>query len=261
MQGKIEAYQVAESFNIKKLRTEFRANLHSSSASELFYFFEDKHSYVYVFDYGVIAFYNYDAVEKNEFLRYVKNYAGNWLENDLYEEYFVETDTKIAKVMVKNDFVKIPNEDPQTMRIIMLNTGQSVAMEYYETLTDELLNSTKKYTQELEQKGRLSISKTALLKFIGKVLNVKNSIVDNLYILDDPNMTWENEDLNLLNRNLKANFDTNTRFKDLDYRLQIVENNLKLFTDVLNHRESSYLEWIVIILISIEIINAFFFRH
>ena len=261
MQVKIEAYQVAESFNIKKLRAEFRADIHSGSTSELFYFFEEKNSYVYIFDYGVVVFCNYDPVEQSEFLRFVKNYTETSLETDLNEQYNVEIDDKIQKILVKNDYVIIQNADPQTMRIIMLNTGQSVALEYYETLTDELLNSTKKYIQELEQKGKLSISKTALLKFIGRVLNVKNSIVDNLYILDDPNMTWENEELNLLNRNLKANFDTNTRFKDLDYRLQIVENNLKLFTDVLNHRESSYLEWIVIILISIEIINTIFFRH
>ena len=71
---------------------------------------------------------------------------------------------------------------------------------------------------------------------------------------------WDNEELNLLNRNLKANFDINTRFKDLDYRLQIVEDNLKLFTDVLNVRESSRLEWIIIILILIEILIALFFH-
>ena len=47
------------------------------------------------------------------------------------------------------------------------------------------------------------------LKYIGKVLNVKNSIVDNLYNLDDPNLVWDNEDLNLPNRHLKVNFDIN----------------------------------------------------
>jgi required for meiotic nuclear division protein 1 len=81
-----------------------------------------------------------------------------------------------------------------------------------------------------------------------------------LYILDDPNLVWDNEDLAVLNRLLKANFDINTRFKDLDYRLQIVEDNLRLFTDVLNVRESSRLEWIVIVLIFIEIMIALFFH-
>ena len=146
------------------------------------------------------------------------------------------------------------------IRIIMLNIGQSVALDYYENLTDELISSSKHYILQLEKKGKISISKTNLLKYIGKVLNVKNSIIDNLYILDDPNLVWDHEELNLLNRNLKTNFDINTRFKDLDYRLQIVEDNLTLFTDVLNVRESSKLEWLIVILIFIEIIISLTLR-
>jgi uncharacterized Rmd1/YagE family protein len=142
----------------------------------------------------------------------------------------------------------------------MLNIGQSVALEYYEMLTDELITSSKHFILQLEQKVKINIPKTNLLKYIKKVLNVKNSIVDNLYILDDPNLVWENEQLNLLNRQLKANFDINPRFKDLDYRLQIVENNLTLFTDVLNVRESSRLEWVIIILIVFEMVIALFFH-
>jgi len=66
------------------------------------------------------------------------------------------------------------------LRIVMLNIGQSVALDYYEVLTNELITSSKHYILELEQRGKLSISKTNLLKYIGKVLNVKNSIVNNL---------------------------------------------------------------------------------
>ncbi len=91
-------------------------------------------------------------------------------------------------------------------------------------------------------------------------MNVKNSIIDNLYILDDPNLVWDNEDLNLLNRRLKLNFEINNRFKDLDYRLQNVEQNLELLINVLNVRESSRLEWMIIILIFIEILLSLFMR-
>lgn len=261
MQVKIEAFQIAESFNIKKLRTEFRATVHSGTTSELFYFFEDDNRYLYIFDYGVVVLGNYDEVGRSEFLRFIKSMSETAIESDLNEQYLIEEDDKITKFVVKNDFVTIHEATPSVLRIVMLNVAQSVALEYYEKLTDELISSTKQFTQELELKGKLSISKTALLKYIGRVLNVKNSIVDNLYILDDPNLVWDDDGLNQLNRSLKANFEINTRFKDLDYRLRIVEDNLKLFTDVLNHRESSRLEWIVIILIFIEIVNTLFFSH
>ncbi len=258
---KIEAVQVAESFNIKKFRAEFRAEEHSGTNTEVFYQLTDTNRYLYIFDYGVIVFANYDELGKSEFLRFVKSYDTYPVEINLTEEYRIELDEKLTKAFVKSDVVIVPKVDPSVLRIVMLNTGQSVALDYYEKLTDELINSSKKHIVELEQKGKLSISKTNLLKYIGRVLNVKNSIVDNLYILDDPNLVWDDEALDLLNRNLKTNFDINTRFKDLDYRLQIVEDNLKLFTDVLNFRESSRLEWVIIILIVIEILIALFFHR
>ncbi len=256
----IEAIQVAESFNIKKFRNEFRTETHSGSTSEVFYVFEQTNRYLYVFDYGIVVFGNYDVIEKSEFLNFIKNYANNLVDLDLTDHYEIGIDATILKPNVKSNQVIIGQKDPSTLRIVMLNLGQSVALDYYESLTNEIITSSKHYILELERFGKLSISKIDLLKYIGKVLNIKNSIVDNLYILDDPNLVWDNDELDVLNRLLKTNFDINTRFKDLDYRLQIVENNLTLFTDVLNVRESSRLEWTIIILILIEIVIALFFH-
>jgi uncharacterized Rmd1/YagE family protein len=260
MEIRIEAVQIAESFNIKKFRTDFRTEVNEGSASEVFYAIEDIGRYLYVFDYVVVVYANYDAVERRKLLIFLKNYATTIVDLDFFEDYRIESDENSQRISVKNNYVIVPQIDSSILRIVMLNIGQSVALEYYEMLTDELITSSKHFILQLEQKVKINIPKTNLLKYIKKVLNVKNSIVDNLYILDDPNLVWENEQLNLLNRQLKANFDINPRFKDLDYRLQIVENNLTLFTDVLNVRESSRLEWVIIILIVFEMVIALFFH-
>jgi hypothetical protein len=44
-------------------------------------------------------------------------------------------------------------------------------------------------------------------------------------------LVWDNEELDVLNRSWKP-ISTSIHVKDLDYRLQIVENNLTTFTDV-----------------------------
>ena len=256
----IEAVQIAEAFSIKKFRSEFQIEAHAGSPSEVFYALEEPNRYLYVFDYGVVVFANFDAQAKSEFINFIKNYASTLVHFDLSEEYRIETETHLSKPIVKNNSVSVAHIDSAMVRIVMLNIGQSVALDHYEVLTNELINSSKHYILQLEQRGKLNISKKDLLKYIGKVLNIKNSIVDNLYILDDPNMVWDNEELNLLNRHLKANFDINPRFKDLDYRLQIVENNLTLFTDVLNVRESSRLEWMIVFLIVFEILISLFYH-
>ncbi|WP_309640989.1 RMD1 family protein [Flavobacterium sp.] len=255
---KIEALQIAESFNIKKFREDFHTEEYFGTQSEVFYVFAETNQYLYVFDYGVIVLANYDALAKTALMAFAKKYTTTLIETPLFEQYQIEINAQLSSSIVKNNFVTVSAITPSLMRIITLNTGQSVALEYYEVLTDEMITSSKHYILELERRGKLSISKTNLLKYIGKVLNVKNSIIDNLYILDDPNLVWDNEELNILNRQLKANFEINTRFKDIDYRLQIIEDNLTLFTDVLNVRESSRLEWVIIILILFEIGIALF---
>lgn len=259
MEIRIEAVQIAEFFNIKKFRTDYKLEPNSGSTSEVFYAFPETKSYLYIFDYGVIVFGNYNESSKNYFINFIKDYATSLVDLDLSEEYLIVSSPESDKTIVKNNLVIVPEMDNSLIKIVMLNIGQSVALEHYEILTNNLINSSKEYIEQLESHGKINISKTDLLKYIGKVLNIKNSITDNLYILDDPNLVWDNEDLNLLNRQLKINFDINSRFKGLDYQLQIVENNLTLFTDVLNVRESARLEWIIIILIFSEIlINLFF---
>ena len=261
---KIQAFQVAESFNIKKMRSEFTAEVYAGNNSELFYYFPENQRYIYVLNYGIIVFCNYDEVAKSEFLRFVRDFSEHPLSQDIFEDYSIVIDEHHAKkYFVRNHNVTFPHDFPvEAVQIAMLNVGQSVALEYYENLTDQMLTSTKKHITELEANGKFSISRKNLLKFIGKVLNVKNSIVDNLYIVDDPASAWEDDSLAYLNTKLKANFDTHSRFKDLDYRLQIVEDNLKLFTEILQHSENLRLEWIVIILILIEVVNVLVFnRH
>jgi len=108
MEIQIEALQIAESFNIKKFRAEFRAEAFSGSTSEVFYALTENNRYLYVFDYGVVVFANYDTVAKSEFVQFIKNYANSLINNDLSEEYRIIIDERLNKALVKNDFVSVP---------------------------------------------------------------------------------------------------------------------------------------------------------
>ncbi len=164
---------------------------------------------------------------------------------------------KGEKLAFKHNSISVPELNENVIRICMLHVGQTVAMDYYEALSNDILEGTRKFTEQLELYGRIKIPKKVLLKFIGRTLNIKNSILDNIYILDNTDLGWDDEYLSKVDQGLKDIFDINIRFRDVDYRLRIVENNLTLFTDLLQHRESSFLEWIIIVLILIEILNIF----
>jgi uncharacterized Rmd1/YagE family protein len=107
----------------------------------------------------------------------------------------------------------------------------------------------------LERRGRLSISGNNLKKYIGKTLNLKNRIAENLYIFDSPPEAWEDENLNRIDQGLKRTFDLQERYRDIREGLEIVRENLELFKDLLQYRNSTFLEWIIIILVALEVVN------
>ena len=72
---------------------------------------------------------------------------------------------------------------------------------------------------------------------------------------DSPEETWEDENLNKLDIGLKKIFDLQSRFRTIQEGLGIVKDNLELFKDMLQYKNSVFLEWIVIILILVEVIN------
>lgn len=258
---KIEAFQVAEQVNIKKLRSEFTSKPFFASSFELFYVQGDG-QYLYIFNYGVVVFAGYGDVDKSNFIKFLKSYADKIVEGEFKEDLLVEVDPA-RKLTFNFDSLTLPDLNENVVRVIMLNIAQSVVMEFYETLGNEILEGTKKFTDQLEKYGKIKISRTNLLKFIGKTLNIQNSIFDNLYIFNSPDIVWENEYLERVDRGLIDMFDIRMRFRELDYGLKIVENNLRLFTELSQNRESTRLEWIVILLILFEVLNSileYFFK-
>jgi len=250
--SKVVSYQAADFIDVKNVRQAVTGNLLYKDATELFYEMNFGR-YLYVFRYGVISFFNYSSDEISSFFEIIRPYCRNFFTPDFNDELIVET--KAAENRISHNKIEINNENPEVLRMIMLNVSQSVTLDYYSDQTEKLLEETNSYTQLLARRGRLIISGRKLKKFIGKTLLLKNRIAENLYIFDSPPETWENEQLDRLHNELKKNFDLQDRFRDVSEGLQIVKDNLELFKDILQYRTSLLLEWIVIILIAVEVIN------
>ena len=249
---RVVSYQVADSIDIKNCKISFKAELIYGDSEELFYHASGEH-YIYIFKYGVVSFLNYDAVEISGYLQFITPFCKNRFSEALSEEFIVETGAAENKVSYNK--IEIVSADKNVIRIIMLNVSQSVALDYYSEQSSRLLEETNNHTQVLEKRGRLAISGVRLKKFIGRALLLKNRIAENLYIFDSPLETWEDEKLDKLYTELKRNFDLQDRTRSVSEDLAIIKENLELFRDILQYRNTVFLEWIVIILIAIELFN------
>ncbi|HEY6163166.1 MAG TPA: RMD1 family protein [Bacteroidia bacterium] len=254
---KVIAYQVAEQINIKKFKSAYKAEVFSSSSTDLFYYNKNGSS-IYILSYGVVVFANFGEIEISKIIDYVKQFSVNVLENQYKEDILIHTEKELS--FSYND-VFVPEISPDVVRIIMLNVAQSAFLDFYTDLSQNLLDETVKFTTELEQFGKLKISRKNLLRFIGKALNVKNRIIDNLYIFDVPDIVWENEYLDKVNNGMVKTFDINTRFREIEYTLKIVEGNLGIFTELVQHKTSNTLELVIIFLILVELVNVLVGHH
>jgi len=153
-----------------------------------------------------------------------------------------------------NEF-SLPEISDDVLRIVMLHVGQSVALDYYESLADTLMQAPNQFIESLTKHGKLTASRKSVMKYIGQAMSMRSRIIDNLYVLDAPDMTWDNETLDRIDRGMKKTFDTVTRFRALEDQLEVVQTNLELFVELLQHRQSNLLEWIIIGLILIEVIK------
>lgn len=252
---KVHSYQIADSIDLKQFRTAFTAIILHADSEELFYKIAEE-KFLYVFKYGIVSFLNYNETGMTAFIQLINRYCKNMLDERLNEEFEIETNA--SKLNFGYNKIEIVQPDMEMLRLIMLNVSQSVALDHYSKKTNLLLEETNHHTQTLEIKGRLNLSGVNLKKYIGRTLNLKNHIAENLYIFDSPDETWEDENLNKLDIGLKKTFDLQARFRTIQEGLGIVKENLELFKDILQYRNSTVLEWIIIILIFVEVLNLFF---
>ncbi len=248
-------YHLGERLDLKLIKNSLAFRCIYADPTDLIYE-TSQYSWFQVFDYGSVVFFGIEKTVQTDIIgsiRKILALAVNELESEQINiEVVADSPTKALfdKVIVNHINVDVA-------RIIMLNVAQSVALDYYIEQTNIMLEQTAYFSDELERKGRFSIKGKRLLKYIGKALNLKNRIARNLYIFDSPDVTWDDQYLNDLHTQLNLELDIRIRYRSLQESLDIIQENLEIYKDINQHSHSSTLEWIIIILIAVEIVNIF----
>lgn len=249
---KLSAIRVANQLDLKGIKSALETKPVADTSSELFYSLGTER-YQYFFNYGVIVFTGYTEEEINQAIKNVQPFMKNqdkWLRDD--HKISVEPG---AGLHFEFDQLIVDHQDAKIIRIAMLNLAQSVALDHYHEVSDNLLSEIRVFTTDLESRGKLSITRKNMLKFIGRALNTQIDIADNIYIFDAPDQVWDDEYLDSLHKGLMKHYDLRVRFSEIEFTLRIIEDNLSVFREITHQRESSTLEWIIIILILVEVFN------
>ncbi|MEI7727788.1 MAG: RMD1 family protein [Bacteroidota bacterium] len=249
------AINIADNIDIRQLKQTFTGKLITSTSSELFYKTAEN-KFISIFNYGLIAFSNHSRQEIDQVILDIEKHL-QYHQDKISETISIEF-TSSQGLSYENEVLTVPSEYNcnELFRIVLFDLSQTVAIDYYSNIAEKLLQEVKSLSSELERKGKISLVKRDMMRFIGKSLNTKNKIVDNLYIFDSPDIAWDNEMVEKVHKILIRTFDLNARFKELEYTFKIIDDNLQIFKETYEHRYSAILEIVVIILILIEVLKS-----
>ncbi len=250
---KITAFYIAEELHLKRLKATYAGALLQENPSELFYRIDDGPLF-YAFDYGAVVFADMSDTDISKNLALLQQFCEHPLPETIRDDFEI-THNPDAQLTFGFDGLTVPKIGVEIIKIAMLNVAHSVAMDFYSQRAHELLSEVRQFTTQMESIGSISISRKNMLRFIGRMLNSKNRIIENLFVFDGPEIAWEDEYLDRIHRGLARTFEIQTRFKEIEYTFKVVEDNLSVFRELYLHRESSKLEWIIIVLICIEVID------
>ncbi len=250
---KLSAFLVANQLDLKGIKSFIDMKPLADSSSELFYEFPDN-KYQYYFNFGVLVLLGYDENEIKDVIQKIHAYQRDPSTNWLRDDHSIKAETN-SGIIFGFDELTVDKIDSKVIRISMFNLAQSVALDHYHDVTEKLLTEVKGFTDQLEANGKLKISRKDMLRFLGRALNTHIDIADNIYIFDGPDLLWYDDYLDKLHQGLIKHFDLRVRFNEVDYTLKIIAENLTVFREILQHRESSILEHVIIILILVEVID------
>jgi uncharacterized Rmd1/YagE family protein len=250
---KISAFYIAEGIRLKELKEAYAGSLLQENPYELFYRV-DESSYFYVFDYGAVVFANMDDTDMSKNLALLQPMCLRPLPEKIRENFEILLKPN-EPLHVGFNSLTCPKMTEDVAKIAMMNVAHSVSMDFYTRRAEELLAEIHVFTNQMEHEGAIQISRSNMIRFIGRMLNSKNRIIENLFIFDSPDLTWDDEYLDKIHHGLARTFDIQSRFKEVEYTFKVIEDNLSVFRELYLHRESSKLEWIIIVLICIEVFD------
>jgi uncharacterized Rmd1/YagE family protein len=210
---------------------------------------------VYLYFFGGVVFVNCDDRLIREFSRNLEKVTELFrgFPNLQYQEDYALRIQEDGTFAVANDYTVMPRSERAFIDIIASVIAKSVALERIEEQVDALLDEIEGMITLLGQ-GKLNIPDRRLAQLASKILNHKYRSIAYVMVLDKPEITWENQEADRLYLAMANQFEISLRYQEIKHKSETLMDITEVFSSLSHARRSSQLEWIIIILIFIEIV-------
>ncbi|XP_034476096.1 required for meiotic nuclear division protein 1 homolog [Drosophila innubila] len=232
---------------------------------------------IFFFREGSVVFWNCNDIETNNVLNFLRNF-----ERESYVSALVHGESEMmpytyissTAVDVEGDLVAdssdlnvasraffqngkfyvTPDSDNFLYKYTFSNAiAQSIKLGIWEATLDRYIDSMEYLTEDLKRGRRLRISRAAMLRKTGELFALRHSINLSSDLLDAPDFYWDREELEGLYLQVCSYFSISRRTKVMNEKINHCVELAELVSHNLNDAHHIRLEWMIIILIMVEV--------
>ncbi len=219
---------------------------------------------LYFFNFGCFVSWGLEKQFEDELLAQVNAFTTRPLQaietDHFYYQYGDETGID-AHEQLHVDVITLGSDDPLTKLSISYGLAQSIKLEAFEVAVQETIKKNSYLPEEIASQGVISLSRRDIFKRMGEIFLARSSISLNIEYLDAPEFFWRHPNVESFYIQTKQFLDIPNRAMALNQKLDVLQELLDILNTQVQHRHSSLLESIIIILIMVEIGISLFQFH
>ena len=211
---------------------------------------------IFFFNHGSFVCWGLKKTQELKWLERVKPYAIKPLsiiEVDHFCFRFAEENSIDIHERFKLDIITLDSDNPQIKLAISYGLAQSIKLEAFEEAIQTAIQKNGHLPEEIATRGVIYLSRSSIFKRMGEIFIARSSINLNSEYLDMPEFFWRNPNLESFYVMTKKFLDLPSRVLALNQKLDVLQELLAILNSQVQHRHSSMLEMIIIILILVEI--------
>ncbi|KAF5100580.1 hypothetical protein D0Z00_001199 [Geotrichum galactomycetum] len=161
-----------------------------------------------------------------------------------------ERSTMVGDVMVVSDNIK----DPILVKAAFSSgLARSTKLATLENRFEAHLSTTKDLIDNLAAGRELGIRGTKLLQLTGELLSLRGQLNLHSELIETPDLYWEEPELEQLYSLISRKLDVATRIAILNKKLDYASESINVLKSHLSEEQGVRLEWMIIILIMVEV--------
>lgn len=260
------SFCTAASYKLSALADFFRSRHYTAKVfRNVLYVTKNKQDVdIFLFNHGCFVTWGLRKKQEKKLLEQIKPFSIDPLEKIETDRffYYIDEETRLFPHQRFNvDVITLGKDEIDNVQMklaISYGLAQSIKLEFYEESIQKTIRANSQIPRELARYGRISLSRKAISQRIGEIFLTRSSVNLSSEYLDVPEYFWRYSNLESYYVLTEKFLDIPKRVAALNQKLDVVHEILEMLNSQLQHRYSSILESVIILLIFIEIVVQIF---